>query len=623
MSLSDIEVDRLGNAILGKLFDLSIKQKLSIAAKAGVDVSDVPAVQRNAIVNPAIARAFAKLDGREKLRAMTMIANGIAARDAQQKQELTTLLAQHGYECRNGVFIPIESENRVQVVGEANANALPNSWSRPYFGICASSTPPCRHSYQHGKGIADEYVGWYSLNHMPGGGYPGARDQQLLAKCAMVYQPHTEERGYCTDCGVVLVFRANLPELGKCKCGRTYTEHDLTIRFCPQCGQSISIDKEVVEEHAKQTAIAKLLREVPRLQESGYLAQSVLVAENNEEPYLSDLESVSPSQATSKGGLPVQDSGKMEQAKVPAAEFDVFISHATEDKPYVEPLVKALEAAGITVWYDRITMEWGDDLRPEIDRGLANCRFGVVVFSKAFLAKKKWTEYELNALFAREKAGQKVILPIWHGVTRDDLLQYSPAFADRLAKISSGDSYADIVTSLLTLLSRSAKTENSDRAVAGQMPSGTAALQLRAVATFMRQRDGEIVELQLEGLLKNVGTTVVSEYHVDVLMPKLLLEGDSAMYWHELRERATDSHRFFRFPSKEAKPNPVYQDDEERLFTLPMYIDRARILNPDLLNSSVRLTCYAGEVRVSTSKAVSELLSGEATIERSISKLKA
>jgi hypothetical protein len=135
--------------------------------------------------------------------------------------------------------------------------------------------------------------------------------------------------------------------------------------------------------------------------------------------------------------------------------FDVFISHATEDKPYVEPLVEALEAAGIKVWFDKTALEWGDDLRPSIDRGLANCRYGIVVLSKAFLRKKKWTEYELNSLFALEQPGRKIILPIWHGITRDDLLQYGAGFADRLAKISSKDSYEDIVESLLNLVGRS------------------------------------------------------------------------------------------------------------------------------------------------------------------------
>lgn len=139
--------------------------------------------------------------------------------------------------------------------------------------------------------------------------------------------------------------------------------------------------------------------------------------------------------------------------------FDVFISHATEDKNYVEPLVKALEAAGIRVWFDRNTLEWGDDLRSSIDRGLANCRYGIVVFSKVFLQKKKWTEYELNSLFALEQQDRKIILPIWHGITRDDFLQYGAGFADRLAKISSKDSYEDIVESLLALLGRSKPQE--------------------------------------------------------------------------------------------------------------------------------------------------------------------
>jgi hypothetical protein len=115
------------------------------------------------------------------------------------------------------------------------------------------------------------------------------------------------------------------------------------------------------------------------------------------------------------------------------------------------------------VWFDKSALEWGDDLRSAIDRGLANCRYGIVVFSKAFLRKKKWTEYELNSLFALEQPGRKVILPIWHGITRDDLIQYSPAFADRLAKISSTDSYRDIVESLLAMLGRS-NSQKSDAA---------------------------------------------------------------------------------------------------------------------------------------------------------------
>lgn len=49
-------------------------------------------------------------------------------------------------------------------------------------------------------------------------------------------------------------------------------------------------------------------------------------------------------------------------------KWDVFVSHASEDKAYVDPLVTALEAAGISVWYDRLVLKWGDDLRPVIGR---------------------------------------------------------------------------------------------------------------------------------------------------------------------------------------------------------------------------------------------------------------
>jgi hypothetical protein len=146
---------------------------------------------------------------------------------------------------------------------------------------------------------------------------------------------------------------------------------------------------------------------------------------------------------------------KVLEPTVPATHhWDAFISHASEDKRYVEPLAKALEAAGISVWYDKTSIGWGDDIRTTIDNGLLNCRYGVVVFSKAFLGKKKWTEYEVSALFGLETVDKKRILPIWHEVTYEDVLKYSPALAQRRAKSSSDDSNEEIVKSLLSMLGR-------------------------------------------------------------------------------------------------------------------------------------------------------------------------
>jgi hypothetical protein len=188
---------------------------------------------------------------------------------------------------------------------------------------------------------------------------------------------------------------------------------------------------------------------------------------------------------------------------------DVFTSHASEDKPYVEPLVAKLEEAGISVWYDRLVLEWGDDLRPKIDNGLANCRYGIVVLSKAFLGKKKWTEHELNGLFAREQAGQKLILPIWHGITRDDLLQYSPALADRLAMISATESHDDIVKSLLAILGKARKEPPTSAATSGNSSSGKKGEMISA-ANYDGP-NGNRVNLFVRKSLKNEDTCVLED----------------------------------------------------------------------------------------------------------------
>lgn len=114
-------------------------------------------------------------------------------------------------------------------------------------------------------------------------------------------------------------------------------------------------------------------------------------------------------------------------------KYDAFISHASEDKEsFVRPLAKALELCGFNIWYDEFTLEIGDSLRRSINRGLVDSRFGIVVLSKHFF-EKNWPAYELDGLTAREMEGVKVILPVWHNVTKEDVMQYSPSLMDKLA----------------------------------------------------------------------------------------------------------------------------------------------------------------------------------------------
>ncbi len=113
--------------------------------------------------------------------------------------------------------------------------------------------------------------------------------------------------------------------------------------------------------------------------------------------------------------------------------WDVFISHATEDKNAVaDPLAKALSKAGLAVWYDTYELDIGDRLRRSIEQGLSQSRYGIIVLSPDFF-KKHWPQLELDGLAQREENGQKVILPIWYNVTAEDVKKFSPLLADRIA----------------------------------------------------------------------------------------------------------------------------------------------------------------------------------------------
>jgi len=132
--------------------------------------------------------------------------------------------------------------------------------------------------------------------------------------------------------------------------------------------------------------------------------------------------------------------------------YDVFISHASEDKEsIVRPLANALVSEGLKVWYDEFSLRIGDSLRQKIDKGLAMSRVGLVVLSPAFI-EKGWTNYELDGIVTRTVSGEQILLPIWHEITKQQVINFSPSLADKVARSTATHTVEEISAEISQLL---------------------------------------------------------------------------------------------------------------------------------------------------------------------------
>ncbi len=95
-----------------------------------------------------------------------------------------------------------------------------------------------------------------------------------------------------------------------------------------------------------------------------------------------------------------------------AADYDVFISHASEDKAEIaRPIYEACEAAGIKTFLDESHIAWGESFTMKINTALGAARTILVVISATSIAKD-WPLQEVNTALALEVAGEKTVVPL-------------------------------------------------------------------------------------------------------------------------------------------------------------------------------------------------------------------
>lgn len=192
--------------------------------------------------------------------------------------------------------------------------------------------------------------------------------------------------------------------------------------------QKADINKKIAEKRSKHNDLSIKIQKEQEKQDKKEFETRKRVEETYKKQ-IADLTQVFNSEVSrvkSSSNLSVYENNSNEK-------YDVFISHANEDKEnFVNEFAEVLNNLGLKIWYDENNVKWGDSIRTSIDIGLKQCRFGVVILSRHYLSKY-WTNYELEGLFQRESTDTKRILPIWHNITKKEIQDFSPVLAGKRA----------------------------------------------------------------------------------------------------------------------------------------------------------------------------------------------
>lgn len=146
-------------------------------------------------------------------------------------------------------------------------------------------------------------------------------------------------------------------------------------------------------------------------------------------------------------------------------KWDLFISHASEDKEdIVRPLCYELFKQNIwRIWYDEKNIQPGDSIVGRINEGLRDTRHGLVMLTSNFF-KKRWTLEELESL---QSMGKR-LLPIWYGVTANEVMSFSPLIG-RIKAIDYSIGTANVARQVANFLNKDRTSRvHQDKKVTGE-----------------------------------------------------------------------------------------------------------------------------------------------------------
>jgi hypothetical protein len=118
-------------------------------------------------------------------------------------------------------------------------------------------------------------------------------------------------------------------------------------------------------------------------------------------------------------------------------DYDVALSFAGEDRPYVQQVSDILHAYGVKLFYDRNEEVdlWGKDLYTHLDDVYRRKASFCVMFISKYYKEKLWTNHERESAQARAfESGQEYILPARFDDTEIPGIRPTQGYIDLKAK---------------------------------------------------------------------------------------------------------------------------------------------------------------------------------------------
>ena len=109
-------------------------------------------------------------------------------------------------------------------------------------------------------------------------------------------------------------------------------------------------------------------------------------------------------------------------SSIKSGDNTVFLSHTSADSESIESLIPFLQELGLPVFYDSLSIEYGESIVDKIQEGTANSLAVIFFITEDFL-KSPWCNAEVKNFLSRYSAGGKIKLfsVVSESVNHDDL----------------------------------------------------------------------------------------------------------------------------------------------------------------------------------------------------------